>query len=248
MKLIVNADDFGYSKGVNLGIVEAHVEGIVSSATMMMNMPGVEHALRLAADTPTLGVGVHLVLTCGAPLEENVPTLTDENGLFRRGQAHLAEASAEEVEREFAAQLERFFRSGRKPTHIDSHHHVHARENILPVVLRLAERYGLPVRYPWAFEQAERPYATKVLTTEGFSHHFYGEDLTVDGLISIIDGLQASATAEIMTHPAYVDEELLKGSSYAIPRTRELQILTASKVKEYIRHKKVQLVTFNEIR
>jgi predicted glycoside hydrolase/deacetylase ChbG (UPF0249 family) len=51
-----------------------------------------------------------------------------------------------------------------------------------------------------------------------------------------------------MTHPAYVDEELLKGSSYAIPRTRELQILTAPKVKEYIRHKKVQLVTFNEIR
>lgn len=247
MKLVVNADDFGYSKGVNLGIVEAHVEGIVSSSTMMMNMPGVEHAFRLAADTPTLGVGVHLVLTCGSPLEANVPSLTDENGLFHRGQAHLAEASSEEVEREFAAQLERFIRSGRMPTHIDSHHHVHASENILPVVLRLAERYGLPVRYPWAFEQAERSHTPKVPTTESFSHHFYGEELTAEGLISIIEGLLGSATAEIMTHPAYVDVELLRGSSYAIPRTKELQILTAPKVKEYIKHSKVQLVTFNEI-
>lgn len=247
MKLIVNADDFGYSKGVNLGIVEAHIEGIVSSATMMMNMPGVEHAFRLVADTPTLGVGVHLVLTCGSPLDANVPSLADENGLFRRGQAHLAEASTEEVEREFTAQLERFFRSGRKPTHIDSHHHVHARETILPVVLRLTERYGLPVRYPWAFEQEERSNTPPIHTTEGFSHHFYGEDLTVDGLIAILEGLSGSATAEIMTHPAYVDEELLKGSSYAIPRTKELQILTAPKVKEYIKHSKVQLVTFNEI-
>ncbi|QRG67553.1 chitin disaccharide deacetylase [Brevibacillus choshinensis] len=248
MKLVVNADDFGYSKGVNLGILEAHVEGIVSSATMMMNMPGVAHAFRLAADTPTLGVGVHLVLTCGSPLEANVPTLTDENGMFRRGQAHLEDVSAEEVEREFTAQLETFFRSGRKPTHIDSHHHVHARETILPVVLRLAERHGLPVRYPWAFEQAaERSHTTKVHTTEGFSHHFYGADLTADGLIAIIEGLSGSATAEIMTHPAYVDEELLKGSSYAIPRARELQILTAPKVKEYIKLKKVQLVNFNEI-
>ncbi|MDF2680803.1 MAG: hypothetical protein K0R47_1993 [Brevibacillus sp.] len=248
MKLIVNADDFGYSKGVNLGIVEAHIEGIVSSATMMMNMPGVEHAFHLAADTPALGVGVHLVLTCGSPLEANVPTLTDENGLFRRGQAHLAEASAEDVEREFTAQVERFFRTGRKPTHIDSHHHVHARENILPVVLRLADRYGLPVRYPWAFEQGERPHTSPIHTTEGFSHHFYGDDLTVDGLIAIIEGLSGSSTAEIMTHPAYVDEELLKGSSYAIPRTKELQILTAPKVKEHIKQSKVQLVTFNEIR
>ncbi|KQL46757.1 hypothetical protein AN963_17775 [Brevibacillus choshinensis] len=247
MKLIVNADDFGYSKGVNLGIVEAHVEGIVTSATMMMNMPGVEHAFRLAASTPTLGVGVHLVLTCGSPLESNVPSLTDENGSFRRGQAHLAEASAEEVEREFTAQLERFFRTGRKPTHIDSHHHVHARETILPIVLRLADRFGLPVRYPWAFEQTERSLTPQVNTTEGFSHHFYGEDLTVDGLIGIIDGLSGHATAEMMTHPAYIDEELLRGSSYAIPRTKELQILTAPEVKKYIKLKKVQLVTFNEI-
>lgn len=247
MKLIVNADDFGYSKGVNLGIVEAHVEGIVSSATMMMNMPGVEHAFRLATETPTLGVGVHLVLTCGSPLESNVPSLTDENGRFRRGQSHLEEASVEEVEREFRAQLERFFRSGRMPTHIDSHHHVHARETILPIVLRLAERYELPVRYPWAFEEKEHSRTTQVNTTEGFSHHFYGDDLTVDTLIGIIDGLSGSSTAEIMSHPAYVDEELLRGSSYAIPRTKELQILTAPEVKEYIKHKKVQLVTFNEI-
>lgn len=247
MKLIVNADDFGYSKGVNLGIIEAHVEGIVSSTTMMMNMPGVEHALHLAAQHPDLGVGVHLVLTCGSPLEQNVPSLTDEHGLFRRGQSHLAEASAAEVEREFTAQLERFIRSGRRPTHLDSHHHVHAHEAILPIVLRLAEKYDLPVRYPWTFVQQGREAYPRIRTTEGFSHRFYGDGLTVRTLLGIVDSLADCATAEIMTHPAYVDEELLAGSSYAVQRTRELQILTAPEVKEYIRSRKAQLVTFNEI-
>ncbi|MFD2368783.1 chitin disaccharide deacetylase [Brevibacillus sp. GCM10020057] len=247
MKLIVNADDFGYSKGVNLGIIEAHVEGIVSSATMMMNMPEVGHALRLASEHPGLGVGVHLVLTCGSPLEANVPSLTDEHGRFRRGQSHLAEASAEEVEREFTAQLERFLRSGRRPTHLDSHHHVHAHEVILPVVLRLAEKYELPVRFPWMIAQQGRVAHPRIRTTEGFSQRFYGDGLTVETLLGIVDDLADSSTAEIMTHPAYVDEELLTGSSYAIPRTRELKILTAPEVKEYIKSKKVQLVTFNEI-
>ncbi|MFJ9498051.1 chitin disaccharide deacetylase [Brevibacillus centrosporus] len=247
MKLIVNADDFGYSKGVNLGIVEAHVEGIVTSATTMMNMPGVEHAFRLAAENPKLGMGIHLVLTCGAPLESHVPTLTDSSGKFCRGQAHLEDVSPEEVEREFTAQLERFFRMGRRPTHIDSHHHVHAREAILPIVLRLAERHSLPVRYPWALETERGEHTPKVRTTESFSARFYGDDVSVESLIGIIDGLSGSSSAEIMSHPAYVDEELLTGSSYARQRTRELQILTAPEVKEYIKQKRVQLVTFNEI-
>lgn len=246
MKLIVNADDFGYSKGVNLGIVEAHTDGIVSSATMMMNMPGVEHAFRLAEDHPSLGVGIHLVLTCGAPLEPNVPSLTDEYGAFRRGQAHLADVSAEEVEREFTAQLERFFRTGRRPSHIDSHHHVHAHEAILPVVLRLAERFRLPVRYPWVFGQ-QRGDHPPVPTTQGFSHHFYGDGLTADTLVGIVEELSGCSTAEIMCHPAYLDEELLTGSSYARQRARELQILTSPEVREYIRDRKVQLVTFNDI-
>lgn len=247
MKLIVNADDFGYSKGVNLGIVEAHRDGVVSSATMMVNMPGLEHAVRLAKENPFLGVGIHLVLTCGSPVSGNVPTLTDENGRFRRGQEHLGYADTEDVEREFLAQLERFWSTGLKLTHVDSHHHVHTHETVLPVVLRLADRFGLPIRNPWTYAPRNVEQGHRVSTTEGFSHHFYGDDLTGKTFIQIVDGLAKYSTAEIMTHPAYLDEELLVGSSYSRQRARELQVLTSSQVKDFIKQSKVQLAAFNEI-
>lgn len=108
MKLIVNADDFGYSKGVNLGIIEAHRAGVVTSTTTMVNMGGFEHAVQLARETPTLGVGIHLVLTCGAPVSHDVPSLTDEHGRFHRGYDYLGTTSPEDVERELRSRRKVF--------------------------------------------------------------------------------------------------------------------------------------------
>lgn len=110
MKLIVNADDFGYSKGVNLGIIEAHRAGVVTSTTTMVNMGGFEHAVQLARETPTLGVGIHLVLTCGAPVSHDVPSLTDEHGRFHRGYDYLGTTSPEDVERSCAAKSKSIWR------------------------------------------------------------------------------------------------------------------------------------------
>ncbi|MGO0062826.1 chitin disaccharide deacetylase [Brevibacillus fluminis] len=247
MKLIVNADDFGYSKGVNLGIVEAHAEGIVTSATMMVNMYAFDHAVRLAAAHPALGIGIHLVLTCGYPVTDQAKTLVDADGRFRRGQEHLDAADPLEVEREFTAQIERFLASGLVPTHLDSHHHVHAHPGILPVVLRLAERYRLPIRNPWTAAPQMRPADRRITTTEAFSHRFYGDGLTEATLLAIVEKLADSATAEIMCHPAYLDAELLAGSSYALPRTRELQILTSAAVTSFIAKRQIPLCTFNDI-
>ncbi|MGN7469125.1 chitin disaccharide deacetylase [Brevibacillus sp. SAFN-007a] len=246
MKLIVNADDFGYSKGVNLGIIEAHRAGVVTSATVMVNMSGFEHAVQLANETPTLGVGIHLVLTCGAPVSQNVPSLTDEQGRFRRERDFL-HASPEEVERELRCQLETFLQTGLPLTHIDSHHHVHAHPAILPIVLRLAKEYRLPVRHPWAFSPGAWAEHAEVTTTEGFSERFYGDDLTVQSFIDVVEELADCAVAEIMTHPAYVDEAVLTGSSYTLPRARELHILTAKEIREYVQKRNVQLVTYKEL-
>ncbi len=246
MKLIVNADDFGYSKGVNLGVVEAHQHGIVSSATMMVNMTGLEHAVRLAREHPTLGIGIHLVLTCGKPVHLQVPSLTTEDGRFPTCQELFSTARTDEVEQEFTAQIERFLATGLTPTHLDSHHHVHAHEAILPVVLRLAERYKLPVRN-WALHQDQAIVDSRILTTERFSAQFYGDDLSVEGLCNLLVSLEGCQTAEIMCHPAYLDEELLTGSSYARQRARELQILTDSSVREFLRLREIELATFNEI-
>jgi chitin disaccharide deacetylase len=125
-KLIINADDFGYSKGVNLGIIEAFQNGVVTSATLMANMPGAEHAAALAKENPGLGVGIHLVLTCGKPICRDVPSLINDHGEFHRLADLEKIARIDEVERELTSQFERFLSFRIQPTHIDSHHHVHA--------------------------------------------------------------------------------------------------------------------------
>jgi predicted glycoside hydrolase/deacetylase ChbG (UPF0249 family) len=116
--LIVNGDDFGASHGINLGIVEAHRRGILTSASLMVDPPTSAEAARLGADHPSLGVGLHVVIS--------------------RGDSPRAE-----VER----QLERFVElTGQLPTHIDAHHNAHHEEGVLPAFLVVAARHKLPLR------------------------------------------------------------------------------------------------------
>ncbi|MBO8163765.1 MAG: chitin disaccharide deacetylase [Brevibacillus sp.] len=247
MKLIVNADDFGYSKGVNLGIIEAHRHGIVSSATLMANMPGWEHAVQLAAEHPNLGVGIHLVLTCGTPVSSRLSSLIDEQGRFLRLPDLIRHAREEEVETEWTAQIEKCLAAGVKPTHLDSHHHVHAFEKFLPVISRLAQRYGLPVRNPWSQSPQARSLYPRLRTTDCFLHHFYGDDLSAEGLIRILQSTGDVETVELMCHPAYVDYQLLTGSGYVWQRVKELDILTALSAKKYLQEHDIQLITFQEL-
>jgi len=129
--LIVNADDFGRSRGVNLGIIKAHKEGIVTSTSFMVNQPFAQEGASILKDTPSLGAGVHLVFSAGRPLlpPEKVPSLVDSQGLFLTQEALLAKAervSQEELKAEFKAQIERFRTLvGREPDHLDCHHFVH---------------------------------------------------------------------------------------------------------------------------
>ena len=118
--LIVNGDDFGASHGINVGIVEAHRNGILTSASMMVDTAAAAEAAQLSARNPTLDVGLHVVITPGETA-----------------------APAAEVER----QLERFVElTGGPPTHIDAHHHAQHDERVLPAFLAVAGRHGLPLR------------------------------------------------------------------------------------------------------
>lgn len=222
IKLIFNADDFGYSHGVNYGIIDSHVNGVVNSATMMMNMPGAEHAVSLAKQHPALGVGVHLVLTCGKPLCKDVPSLVDENGDFIKLDS-LKKANGvklDELEKEWTAQIERFLSFGLTPTHFDSHHHVHGIPAFHPVIRKLSKKYNVPVRLS-VFDKIEDvvPFTDKLFAG------FYKENVTEAYLNDVIG--EDGQTIEVMCHPAHLDTEIYKGSSYHLDRMKEVDVLTS---------------------
>ncbi len=149
-QLIVNADDFGLSKGVNKSIVLCHEKGILSSASLMANMTGAEDACNLAKKFPTLGVGVHLTLTHGKPLSslEKIPDLIDKDGFFLppgilnrklwRGIDIFAQ-----VRTEYTAQIRRALDLGIQPSHLDSHHGIHKRPVSRKAILTVADEFSI---------------------------------------------------------------------------------------------------------
>jgi len=149
-RLIVNADDFGFTSGVNRAIVEAHTQGVVTSSTLMANGDAFAEAVQLAATVPQLSVGCHVVLIDGQPVleAEKIPTLTNgDSGAarFRDGlkvfaaRAISGHLSAEGIEAEANAQIRKLQSAGINVSHIDTHKHTHVFPGVLRPLLRAAE-------------------------------------------------------------------------------------------------------------
>lgn len=129
--LITNSDDFGLNDSITNAIVETHVKGIMTSTTMMVNMPGFNHAIKMAKEHKSLGVGVHFTLTEGYPISQAsmINQLLNEDGLFLNNAAQrknllFGREKLIQVERELTAQLTKLLDYGIIPTHFDSHHHI----------------------------------------------------------------------------------------------------------------------------
>jgi predicted glycoside hydrolase/deacetylase ChbG (UPF0249 family) len=150
--LIVNADDLGWTEGVNRGIGEANRHGIVTSASLLANGAAYGAAVELARKLPAIGVGVHLNLSDGEPVasREMVTSLLNDRGeLQGRPEGLLLRLARgnvllDEVEREWDAQIRKVRNSGISPTHIDGHRHVHMLPGLFEIALRLAKRHGVP--------------------------------------------------------------------------------------------------------
>ena len=158
-RLIVNADDFGLTPGVNRAIVELHRDGVLTSATLMANAAATEDAVAIAGSTSSLGVGCHVVLVDGEPMlpVEQIGTLADATtgklqpklGGFLRQlvTGHIREA---EIEAEAAAQIDSLHRRGVRLSHVDTHKHTHMFPAVLRPVLRAARAAGIrAVRNPF---------------------------------------------------------------------------------------------------
>ncbi|WP_017548335.1 chitin disaccharide deacetylase [Salinicoccus carnicancri] len=228
MKVLINADDFGLTKGVTDGIVKAHQKGIVQSTTMMMNGQAVDYAIEQAKNTPTLHVGVHLVLTAGKPLSTNVESLVNEDGTFYYTSAfnNMEAPNLQEAEREWRAQIDAFVNTGLSLHHLDSHHHIHGWEPLKDIVLTLADEYQVPVRYVPSLQDHR-----ELLLTDSLWTGFYGEGIYSDLFQNI--KLPQAASVEIMTHPGFADEKLETVSSYVEQREKELHLLCNMEVPEW---------------
>jgi chitin disaccharide deacetylase len=180
-RLIVNADDFGLTQGVNRAIVEAHERGIVTSTTLMANSKAFDDAVRLASQAARLSVGCHVMLVDGSPIlnAQQIPTLVPPGALpdaqFRSGFGALASCairgrlSPEEIEAEATAQINKIQAAGIAVSHLDTHKHTHILFSVLKPLLRAARASGVrairnpfvPLR-PLAFAHlARRPHLWK---------------------------------------------------------------------------------------
>jgi hypothetical protein len=248
--LIVNADDFGLSKGQNYGIIEACRRGVVTSTTALINGEAINHAAQLSREVPDLGVGMHFVLTLGMPLS-SMPGLTRDGqlGKWIWAQAEQDALPLDEITRELDCQYNRFVDVfGRKPTHIDSHHHVHMIPAIFPIVAEFAKRKGVAMRVDREVQALHGLSFFSVPTTDGFSSAFYGEEISEALFLKVLDDSAArgESSLEVMAHPAFVDNTVRK-SAYCWPRLAELDVLTSASLKYAIAERGYRLGTFEDL-
>ncbi len=260
-KLIINADDLGLTPGVTRGIIDAHLNGIVTSTSALMNSPCIAESLAAASQgVPELGVGVHLVLTWGKPLlaADAVPALVDSHGIFFKFQQfadRIPVLNLDEVRAEWQAQIEAFIATGRRPDHLDSHHHSsYSSQSLFTVMLELAQEYSLPIRYPSKSEGNFPVIESLVQVLGQFPVRcpqscittFYGEALSMENLSEIISTIP-EGISELMCHPGYADRELIVSSSYTTAREQELWILTSVEIKAIVEKNGVLLARFSDL-
>ncbi len=220
--LIVNADDFGWCAGVNRGIVEAHRRGIVTSASLMVGMPGSEEAARLAREWPELSVGLHVCFGDGR--KETAADVTD------------AATCQESLNKQFI----RFTKlMGRPPTHLDSHRHVHTHPGLLPRFKETAERCGIPLR-----QYSRARYISRFYGHWAGDHH--PEQVSVPALIQILGTDVGDGVTELGCHPGCADPALV--SSYRIERELELSTLCDGRVRGFLDDHGISLIGFGEVR
>ena len=246
MKVIMNADDFGFSKGVNWAILEGFQQGILTSTSLMVNMPGFDHAVSLMKQYPDLlHVGIHLVTTAQYSIVKGLKTLTDENDHFYRDPQIIEKSDQSELDLEYQAQMDKFLATGLHPDHIDFH--VCTTPKQLKAAMKLAQKYNLPMR-------AQTQEIEAILAQNGIRYapchipDFYDHG-TVEMLLKLLNRSlkEQRESVEFALHPAYVDQTLLELSSYNIQRAKELATLMDPRVMGFIQEHSIEFIHFGNI-
>jgi hopanoid biosynthesis associated protein HpnK len=278
--IIINADDFGLCDGVNKAVAQAHANGILTSTTIMANMPAAEAAVKIAKQLPGLGVGVHLNLFEGKPLlkDGSVNCLLNADGDFALTPSKLSFLSTvrrkirNAIRTELAAQIQWVIDNGIKPTHLDSHKHIHGFPLIFSIVCDLAKRFEIPaIRFifepkqllamPWPLpSEGGRKRARTARIMARINRLQNSAFLKTDCLLGVahtgkIDAnffkavalYNSAAIAEVMTHPGFEDGLNPAKTRLVHQRREEFEALCSERTKQYFKDAGIQLVHYGNL-
>lgn len=256
-RLIINADDFGFTRDVNAGIIHAHRHGVLTSATLMANGDAFEDAVRLAKETPSFDIGCHLVLVQGRSLVTGNPFPETLRELMLSLLSRRTD-----IYRELRAQIEKIVSAGLRLTHLDSHKHTHIVPSVFRIVVRLAHEFGIPyVRLPLdrSVPFVQLPSAAASRFYRGLARnygvrmadHFIGfrqtGSLNEQTFRAVLERLPEGVT-EFMCHPGFCGPELEKASTrLKQSRVRELEALTSPRIRELIDAQGIRLTGFDAL-
>lgn len=279
-RLIINADDFGLCSGVNKAVAQAHTKGVLTSTTIMANMPAADEAVKTAKQLPNLGVGVHLNLFEGKPLSKNesVNCLLNADGDFALTPAKMSFLSVARrkvrnaIRTELTAQIQWVIDNGLKPTHLDSHKHIHSFPVIFLIVCDLAKRFEIPaIRFtlepkqllamPWPLPGEGGRKRAKAIRIMAKINRIQNPALfKTDCLLGVahtgkidVNFLKAvalyssAATAEVMTHPGFTDGLDNIRTRLRHQRKGEFEALCSEKTKQYFKDAGIKLVHYGNL-
>jgi predicted glycoside hydrolase/deacetylase ChbG (UPF0249 family) len=213
--LIVNGDDFGANRGINRGIIEAHTRGILTSTSLLVDSPWSAEAAELARNVSQLGIGLHVDLASRS--------------------FETCNALDNELQRQFLRFRELL---GRSPTHLDSHHNVHRRPELLPCFLEFAEQNALPLR-----EHSPVRYFPKFYGRWNGEEHL--EQISVESLLRMLEREIQEGVTELSCHPGFVDADFHSG--YSLEREEELRTLCHAAVRNWLVDRDITLINYSDL-
>lgn len=265
MRMIINGDDFGLSPGCNEAIIDCYQKGIMTSTSLMTNMPYAFEAAKLSEIHPGLSVGLHFCLTTGSPLTQNFPLVKedgsfDKNRVFNEGDLFL-----EEIFEELQAQYDLFLKlMHKKPDHINSHHGIEAIKGCDKILESFARHYDIPMRSflnaptSWKYDVPfEVP--SLFLFSHGFKKEwpdtFEWEEIDevhpvfyeVTGQYTLND-LLSDQVYELAAHPGYLDPDLEKVSSLTNKRIQDVHLFQSSALRKWIEENNIECISYANLR
>lgn len=249
MNVIMRADDLGISEAVDYGIVKSIKDGMINTVGLMTNLSTSEHGANLIKDFPEICLGQHTNISLGKPVSDPklIPSLVDKSGNFKSSSVYKNASkdfvNVEEVIIEAEAQLNRFRQlTGKYPEYFEGHavmsrkffeglEIVAKKNNLLFIPLIMKELLGVKIKHGTFIKMDE-------------SNNYDVMKHIKENLNNLIEG----ETLHLVFHPGYIDEFIMKNSSYNLVRCRELEALCSNELKELIIEKEIKVITYKDLK